>query len=290
MSPSHPPPDRIQALLDDWASTKNPDSREEAFRMLYAEWRRGIRRLVQGDEDERDALLQDAMWHACTPAANGRLPVHAPEDATHPRAWRTRVLRTRLIDRFRRRTSRRRTEQAFREDLSRGALQTLRARERDQQEADHQLPDPVETPPPPPEHALSPEDEAVAHDQERFRRDQVLAQLARLAVRRRVLIALVLQIDPTPWAEELVAAIASPTDDREEMLDDLRHRIDTALSPCNESPAFTSRRLGDLPISWAIVHVLDPGATSTEPIRKALDRAFADLTRLLEPATAGGDR
>ncbi len=280
------PQDRIQALLDEWQATESDTAREEAFTLLYAEWQRAIRRLMRAPDDRADAALQDAMWHACTPSEKtGRLPVHAPDGAGNPRAWRATVLRSRVISGYRRETTRSRKERLFNEGLSRDALKAARRRQVDQDQASHRLPEPIETARPPAERVPSPEDEAVVLDHLRHRRDQVLDYLPDLAVRRRVLIALVLGIDPTPWAEEL----AAESNEGDDALTDLLHRIEVALAPTNDPPAFTSRRLGGVEVTWPMVRVLDAESTNTETIRKTLDRAAADLARRVQAVSGGGD-
>lgn len=275
--------DPIQAALDRWVESGRLADREAAFVALYREWLPIVRRLLPAGAPSADLddMLQRAMLHGCGETSQGRIRVHAPPEVIAPRAWRTKVLRHAVLSARRKVDLRRHVEAVHDPGAS---AEANREALRERREAAKQ----PESPPPTPARRRRPPDERdaeteVAHRElVTKRREAALEALPRIAVRRRVLLALALEIDPSAWTEKLARALR-------EHVADVQARIDAALSDADRDEAFHARSL-DVSIPWSTVRVLYPDDPSHQAARKLLENAVKDLREhLTDSELVGGD-
>ena len=255
--------DAIQDDLRAWVVDDDQDRGGRALDALYREWRPRVRRfLASPSADEVEEVLQEAMEALCIPEPGQSPRALAADDVLSPSAWRRTVLRNHLVDRSRRWGRRRHAEQAMGEGLE-PAEEKLRWRERrggQDAPAAASLTEARPVPPPAPE---PPVDLDLG-----LQRAEVLERLPGLAVRRRVVLALGLGADPSPWAEALAGELR---EEPEEVL----ARMQAAVS----DPDPPGEGLSD-----SAVRVCWPGGTlakAREAARKALERAVEDMRRLV---------
>lgn len=259
--------DPIQDDLRAWFEDGDQERGGRALDALYREWRPRVRRfLAAPSADEVEEWLQDAMEALCLFEPGKRPRALAPADADLPAAWRRTVLRRHLVDRSRRWGRRRHAEQALGEGLE-PAEEKARWRERrggGQAPTDHGLTDARPAPAPAPE---PPVDLDLG-----LQRAEVLERLSGLAVRRRVVLALGLAADPSPWAEALAGEL------REEP-EAVLARMQAALS----DPDPPGEGLSDAAVR--VCWPAGPLAKAREAARKALERAVEDMRRLVGGGT-----
>lgn len=256
---------RIQEDLRAWCLARDRDAGGRALDALAREWRPRVRLwLASPTPDEVEEVLQDALV-ACCSAEDGQRPrALAPDDAENPAAWRRKVLRNWLTDRARRAGRRRHAEWGLAQGLT-PAVEAEAWRHRrppDAAAASASLTEPRPAPPP------APDDPSASLLLPALRRDLVRL-LPGVAVRRRVLVALVLGADPSPWVAELARELAEATTDTQA-------RVDRALAEREGGPG------DELPL--AFVRVCWPTeleGKARESARKSLERAADDLRRLL---------
>ena len=253
--------DLVQKQLADWAQRGDRRAGGEALDAIAREGRWRVRNfLVNPDDSEVEDVLSDALTELCLTVPGKPARALAPEDAENPAAWRRKVLKNYLIDRSRKTGRRRHAEQGLASGLS-PAAEAAQWRERGA--ANTSLSDPL---------ALSSPEEGSVDPRERIdlglKRDDVLAVVGQLVIRRRVLVMLVLGADPIEHAAELA-------DELEEAVAFTRARIARALRRSDEEQEG---------IALEIVRVVwptDEERKARENARKNLSRAVADLQGML---------
>ncbi len=254
-------PDAIQDDLSAWVYGGDRAAGERAVEALADEWRPRVRHFLRSPSpQEVEDQLAEALVTLCL-AADGSAPrALAPEGAADPAAWRRRVLKHHLIDVSRKERRRRHA----REGVARGWSPRVEAERwrREKEAAGGGIParEAVEVSPPPA--AVTDPREAIAGLD---RRERVLALLPTLSVRRRVLILLAMDGDPTPFLEELAEVLG-------ERPEETAARLDRALhTPHDGTHDY---------LSEAEVRAVYPrGAlrSARESARKALARAIEEL-------------
>ncbi|MCK6504451.1 hypothetical protein L6R53_13790 [Myxococcota bacterium] len=258
--------DPIQEDLRAWHEAGDRRRGDRALDALYREWRPRVRRfLASPSPEEVEEWLHEAMEALCLPAPGQRPRALLVDDEGSPAAWRRTVLRNFLVDRSRRWGRRRHAEQALGEGLE-PAEEKARWRARrggPAAAADLGLTEPRPAPPPPP---AGPPDLDLG-----LRRAEVLARLPALAVRRRVVLALALGADPSPWAEALARELGEPPE-----------AVLARMEAARSDPAPPGEGLPDMAVR--VCWPDPPLAKAREAARKALERAVEDLRR-----SVGGD-
>lgn len=251
--------DHIQTLLVAWLRDGGPD--RPAIDALCREWRPIIRRfLLEPDEDEVEDALQQALL---TLVLSRRVVAETPDDG---RAWRRRILKNHLTDTCRKRGRRQHAERAVGKGLAPQAeRQAWREQKGSRRAPRLDLNEPRTVGLSPPVAEL--DEEALDLHQMRV---QAMAALPAVPVGRRVLIALCLGMDPSPWAEELAAVIP---DSAEAVLG----RMDEARRAVQEH--------GSDPFLIEVARVVNPRATDTETAKRTFRRARKDLEQSM-----GGQR
>ncbi len=227
------------------------------FDNLSREWRPRIARLLQRPSaEEIEDLLHDALVALCLPTADRPRPrVLAPPDAQNPKAWRAKVLANFIRDRLRHRGLRAHVEAYAGRDIDHGVVkEAWRQRKAGGESA------------PPPEPSATPsidgEGEALQLVELRRQRALVIELAAKQAIRRRMILLLAINADPSAFAEELSVELA------EDVLFTLQ-RVGLALvSPVEDPPSLPRVR-----VPWPV----EPEAKARESARKALERAIVSL-------------
>lgn len=237
--------DEIQADLLRWT---DGDRRAglRVVRALTAEWSRPIRAMIRADEGRIEDVLQEMVVRLVLPKGSKPPRALAPPHVTNAKAWRRTVLKNAVVSWIRHEATHERAEHAFRHDLDRAAVRALEDRRRDGPVALTVVPPDSESP----LEALENLDELTT------RRETVLRLLPKVAVRRRVAIALVLGIDPIAWVEPLAAAL-------------------------KEDPGDVAARMAAALNGGEAYRVTHPEGDGEESFRKALERGVEDLRRLL---------
>ncbi|MFT4975236.1 MAG: DNA-directed RNA polymerase specialized sigma24 family protein [Myxococcota bacterium] len=174
--------DEIQSLLSRWRV--DPSALERAAELLMAEWRPRVRRFARGDEALEADLLQDVLLKKLVPRGGRPPAVLAPLSVADLVAWRAQILVRALIDVHRRRQAEKRGS---------GRVIPFSAQQRA----------PVVVKP----LAGDPLPDAAALSELASKRRAVWRALPKIPIRHRVAVALRLDMDPSPWAAELAAAI-----------------------------------------------------------------------------------
>lgn len=265
-------PDAIQDDLSAWVHEGDPAAGERAVEALADEWRPRVRRFLRSPSpQEVEDWLAGALEALCL-SVDGKEPrALAPEGVSSPIGWRRRVLKNHLVDVFRKERRRRHA----REGMARGWSPQVEAerwrQEKPEKEAARKaarkvipIREDIEVPPPPTPSA-DPREAIAGLD----RRERVLALLPALAVRRRVLILLAMDGDPTPFLEELAEELGEdPTDTAARMERALLSPHDGSHDYLSEAKVRAVYPHGDL-------------RDAREAARKALARAVADLRKKL---------
>lgn len=239
--------DDLQGRLDQWLRHGGPE--DPALDMLCREWRPIIRRfLQQPDEAEVEEALQQALLDL---VLSRRIVSKDPET---PLAWRRSLLKNHLTDRARRRGRRSHAEQAERAGIAPLAERRAWRQRQDERHAPRlDLHDPVG----PSADAPATELELDRLDDQR-RRSQAARALPALPVRGRVLLALCLGIDPSPWAEELAREVGGTAEDVLGRAEDARRYL---------------LEHGPEPLPMVAVRVVYPDATDNETAKRTFRRA-----------------
>lgn len=253
--------DEVQGHLRAWVLEGDRQRGNKAVDAIAREWRPRVRNLLQNpSEDEVEDVLADALGTLCV-AERGQLPrAMAPEHAESPAAWRRRVLKNFMFDRFRRQGRRRHAElgemlglspeteaEAWREDRARLPQEAKR-----RQEAPKAAPLPE---------LVSPDD-GVELGQLRHRLMEVLPDLT---IRYRVVMMLALGMDPSPFVPELADALHV-----DEAV--LQNRVSIALSaPAEGGSEYLS--LAKMRVLWPT----EPEENARESARKNLERGINSL-------------
>lgn len=237
------------------------------FDTISREWRPRIARLLQRPSaEEVEDLLHDALMALCLPTAERPRPrVLAPPDAQNPKAWRAKVLTNFVRDRLRHRGLRAHVEAYAGRDLDHGIVKEAWRQRKAGGES---------TPPPEPSAAPSIDGEGEALQLVELRRQRALViELAsKQAIRRRMILLLAINSDPSAHAEEL-------SDELDEAVTATLERIERALQSPDEDPPSLPR----VRVPWPV----EPEAKARESARKALERAITTL-RGAVGARAGG--
>lgn len=257
--------DPIQEALVAWVEHGDQSRGNDAIEALADEWRNRVRAVLcalsRATSEEVEDALHDALLALCLRSEDGPPRVLAPLDAAKPAAWRARVLKNYLIDRHRRRFRRDHAEQAQGRELSPRAEQEAWSRVKQRAQGDEAPAFQVVDTPVAPRSAEGEADrmELLAG------RPRVLAALPHLAVRRRVLVALALGVDPSPFLQELAEELGEPV---EEVFARVQEARITAHDGSHDH------------LSTAMIRVVYPDlplARAREAARKAFARAIADL-------------
>jgi DNA-directed RNA polymerase specialized sigma24 family protein len=235
---------------------------ERFFRALSDEWRPKIRRLLQNPgAEEVDDLLSEALLALCLPTPERPRPrVLAPPEAQNTKAWRAKVLRNFVLDRLRHRGLRAHVEAYAGRDVD--AEVAKEAWRRRKQGAE------VVSPPQAPvaEPRVEGEDTLPSLITLKEQRALVIQHAKALVIRRRVILLLAIDADPSPFAEELSAEL-------HEAVTATLQRVELALkSPVEEPPSLPRVR-----VPWPV----EPEAKARESARKALERAVSGLRAAL---------
>jgi len=258
--------DDLQQLLERYTAdptTVSTAELEGAIDGLARDWRRRVRRfLQQPSPEEVEDLLQGALLALVLPRDGGEPRVLAPPGGS-PTAWRRRVLKNWLIDQVR---SKRRQDH-LRKGVARGwAPATEKEVWRREKAVRQGAPGPGLRLVASPQEPVGPSSEDWA-DVVRWRR-RVVSMLPELPVRRRVLVAMAMGADPTPFATELAVALDEGTAA-------VLSRMHVALTePHDANHDYLSQ-----PMVRVVYPEPKPLGAAREAARKALDNAIVDLKR-----------
>lgn len=253
--------DIIQECFEQYVQTEDPAFLERAVAALYPRWKWRIRSFLQSaSAEEVEDMLHSAIEELAMPTAERMVPrACAPAGAWSSAGWRSRVLHRWVIDRSRKRGRR---VHALKGAVDRWSPKTEREEWRRQKRIrvglERETPFPREAP------ALYPHQQSF--DELLSLRQCLVRALPSIAVRRRVLVALSANMDPTPWISELAIAIGDTPDA-------VAGRMYRALDapPDGLHDWFTE----------ADVRVVYPApkplAKALESARRALQRAWADI-------------
>ncbi len=242
---------------------------------LCQEWRPRIRRFLAGPSTEEvEDALQDAILALVLSPDGGAPKALAGAEVARPQAWRRRVLQNHLCSAGRYAGRRRHAESAQVQGLSPSAEKREWARRKQERErlattlGDRRrqlLNDPIDRHHAPPLRGDAGEAEAQLHLE--ARRHSLWPLLPELAIQRRVIVALSLRFDPTPFAEELARKRAEP-------VAEVLHRIGDALAA-----AMSGREEPPTAAAAAVVWPDGDRAKARESARKAQERGILDLCK-----------
>ena len=237
-------------------------AKERAVRLLQAEWRPRIRRMLQNPGDEEiDDLFQSALVALCLPSTSGASPrALAGPDVRDPRAWRLKVLKNFVRDRLRHQGRRAHAEVYAGVDIHK-AVEAKSWRERKAGNTIH-------APKPPPSASSTEGEEALlAHNLKAGRRDKLRDLAPSLVISRRVILLLCAGMDPSPFAEELAQKLQEPPNNTQS-------RIQRALADKEPEELLSMPRVR---VPWP----QGDAVMAKENARKALERALNDIRPLL---------
>lgn len=236
--------DPIQSELTAWHLHQDRRALGRAFEHLRREWAATIACFLclpisaPEVEDCLSDLLVTLLGADRAGGAQAAPRALAPEGHGNPAAYRALVLRNALRDRWRREQAR-----------QRALLAAARAQ-----------------PPPPTTDQPAPWEEALAL---RERRQEVLRALPRIEIRRRVALALALDVAlPARWLEDLAQALV-----------ELPDALVARLRATEEDPEDLDRRV-------RVLYPTPPKQQARDAFRKTVERAVADLRPLLHRGQA----
>lgn len=237
------------------------------FDAVSDEWRPRIWRLLQRPSaEEVDDLLHDALLALCLPTKDRPQPrVLAPPDARSPKAWRAKVLANFVRDQLRRRGLRAHVEAYAGRDLDPNIVK----------EAWRQRKATKESAPPPElsvERAEDGEGDTLHLIELRRQRDLIITLAGEQAIRRRMILLLAIDADPSAHTEALSKELV-------EAVTETQGRVELALkSPVEDPPSLPRVR-----VPWPV----EPEPKARESARKALERAIQGLREALRRRVGG---
>lgn len=240
----------------------NAQAKERAVRLLQAEWRPRIRRmLLNPGEEEVDDLFQSALVELCLPVRSGAQPrALSGPDVRDPRAWRLKVLKNFVRDRLRYQGRRTHAEAYAGVDIAKGVeAQSWRERK-----AGNTLKAPK---PPPSVSSTAGVDALLELNLKEGRRKKICDLAPSLVISRRVILLLCAGLDPSPFAEELAQKLKEPPSGT-------HSRIRIALADEEPDELLTMPRVR---VPWPV----EDAIKAKENARKALERALNDIRSLL---------
>ncbi|MEY3212450.1 MAG: hypothetical protein RIT28_2931 [Pseudomonadota bacterium] len=237
------------------------------FDNISREWRPRIRRLLlHPSEEEVNDLLHDALMALCLPTSERPRPrVLAPADAKNPKAWRGKVLTNFIRDRLRHRGLRAHVEAYAGRELDKEVAQSAWRRRKERGEADP-LPEPDGP------RSVHVEEGLLHLDELRRRRDLVIELAAQQVIRRRMILLLAINADPSAFAEALSVELV------EDVVFTLERIVLAMASPVEDPPSLPRVR-----VPWPV----EPEAKARESARKALERAITTLRAALAARAVG---
>jgi len=256
--------DTIQRVLAQCHTDPNgppkPDI-EDCFQQLCNEWRPQIRKfLLSPSAEEIQDTLQSALLQLALPASTSPPRAMAPRDATNPRAWRRTVLKNWLKDTLRGKRRRDHAQRGVAQEWSPSTEKQEWRRERNERAGVLKPNTSLTEREAPRTSGIPSDDVSVWLDSRR----QLIAMIPTLPVRRRVLLLLALNGDPTPFADDLAALL-------DEDPSDVLARIHHATSSPHDG--------GHDYLSEAMVRVVYPPPKPLDAAKEAARKALANTIR-----------
>lgn len=253
--------DPVDQDLRAWHDSGDQAAGTRALHALNQEWRPRIRRLLHHPSNEEvEDLLNEALLQLAL-SRDGEHPRALCNEARSPKAYRTTVLKNFVRDALRKGG----TARNFRKVLHAGLNMRVGSQLNNEAKAARRAGNnaPVrELPSARPEDVAS-DPNTLVSELEMMRRTMVHL-LPKLSIRRRVILAVSADIDPTPWVDELAR-------DLERNATELATQLEAARNVNEEPP---SRPL--IVAMWG-----EFTAQTSDAARKTLSRAKADIIESL---------